>query len=462
MQSELNVEIRIKGEFKTHLAALGATVDEAELNRLAQIVSHAMSNKRRLFHRAHHIFELLVPTDPILSLAALFHDVVYFQVDDGFPEFTNEFLCSKVRIDSQGIILRDDVQSSASSNDIGFLLICDIFSVKPGQRLDPLNGLNEFLSAVLAEKYLSPHLPLKTISQIVACIEATIPFRPSVNSMTPPQTFAIQFSNCSQKFNLGFDKKEISEIIKRAVHLANRDVQNFASEDHAWFLATTWLLLPERNESLHGNLFTFADYRKSIQKMVGFFNFLSPDLVFNQFEGFPDNNEFRNIKLRAEQNISIARKYLNAKLIAIGVLEALANLTGGDIPVVEFLGDVKSTDSSKRRMEEYLPVPKDSGESDSIVLSLLQTGRTLESKFDLRNSPLAAYLMRNLNPKQWSDISSACLVYFDGKMNAFELLQNVPMTILTSIVDACSHSCPKRSNLLAKSLKSLSENSTGH
>ncbi len=457
MPNEVEIENRIRVEFERCLTDLGATANDDDIQFLAHIVAHTMSSPGRYFHRAQHIFELLLPTDPILSLAALFHDVVYFQVDEGFPELANEFLSSKIRSDAQGVFLKEDALTAAP----GLAVVCGIFNVKPGQKLDPMNGLNEFLSAILAEHYLRPFLPLKVLSQIAACIEATIPFRSSAKGPNSAQALALTLSRCNREFSLGFDENEISVVVKRAVNLANRDVQNFASENHALFLATTWLLLPERNDRLRGDLFTFGDYRKSIQKMVGFFKFLSSDRVFNQYDGFPDDEAFLASKGVAATNIAIAREYLNAKLVAIGVLEALACLTDGDLPMVQFLGNVKPSDHSKRRMEDYLPEPIDSSESSSLILALLQKGRPLESNFDLRNSPLAAYLMSNLTRLQWEDLSSACQLYFDGKITAIEYLMRLPKKLITSVVNACVQSCPMRSDSLKATLASLNEDQMG-
>lgn len=453
----LEIESRIRREFELHLRALSATADAKDIDFLAHLVVHSMSNPNRSFHRTEHLLGLLLPSDPILSLAALFHDIVYFQVDEGFPALANEFLNSIVRSEGHGLFLRESEQAVSP----GIALVCAVFNILPGQKLDPMNGQNEFLSAVLAERYLSPFLPARILVQIVACIEATIPFRSKVKGVAAAQALALRLSKCNDLFHLGFEKAEISEVVKRAVHLANRDVQNFAAENHAWFLATTWLLLPERNARLRGDQFTFADYRKSVQKMVGFFNFLSADLVFSQFEGFPDADAFDASQKAAAKNIAIAREYLDAKLVAIGVLEVLVNLTGGDLPILKFLGDVRSSDVSNRRMEDYLPASEGPLECDPVVFGLLQAGRALETNFDLRNSPLAAFLMSNMSKDQWEDVSTACHQYFNGEITAIDCLMRIPLNVVTSIVSACSKSCPSRSGALMEILSSLNENQLG-
>ena len=76
------------GAFK----ALGAPVCLAESERLAMTVQFAMDSKVRAYHTSAHIFDLVEGMNPRQVLAALFHDVVYFQLDDGFPQSTAEVL----------------------------------------------------------------------------------------------------------------------------------------------------------------------------------------------------------------------------------------------------------------------------------------------------------------------------------------------------------------------------------
>lgn len=55
-------------------------------------VYRAMAAQTRNFHTLEHVFALANPTDPIQSLAALFHDLVYHQVDLGFSVGIQELI----------------------------------------------------------------------------------------------------------------------------------------------------------------------------------------------------------------------------------------------------------------------------------------------------------------------------------------------------------------------------------
>src|SRR3989304_3210696 len=62
-------------------------VTSEELEDLAITIHRSMSMEARHFHTPEHVLHLANAADPIQSLAALFHDIVYYQVDRGFaPE----------------------------------------------------------------------------------------------------------------------------------------------------------------------------------------------------------------------------------------------------------------------------------------------------------------------------------------------------------------------------------------
>src|ERR1700677_4200290 len=67
------------------LTALGHQVEPLRVERWALRVHRAMSGQGRSFHRADHIAELAQGADPLETLAVVFHDVVYLQVDQGLP-----------------------------------------------------------------------------------------------------------------------------------------------------------------------------------------------------------------------------------------------------------------------------------------------------------------------------------------------------------------------------------------
>lgn len=434
----------VTSQVKKDLVALGANPGTAVLKEIASLIVRSMSNPNRFFHAPTHALDLIGQDhDPIMSLAALFHDIVYYQVDEGFPALAGKFLKSVVRVDQSGIVLSEN--SLRDRPDLA--MVCAIFDMKPGQVLNPINGQNEFLSALVAHETLQRLLTAQILVQIYACIEATIPFRSKHGGRDPIVELEKSLRACNSKFNLNLPEATQIATMKRAVELANRDVKNFSSPDVSWFLATTWLLLPERNPSLRGDSFTIKEYRVGLQKMEDFFNFLSADLVFKQYRGFPDDVEHAARTKSAADNIASARGYLKAKIAAIGLIEALASETGGDLQIATFLGKIRRADKG-HRMEDLLPRPAKSAPHQPALLSLLQKGRAFEATFDLQNSPLAAFVYRQIGDKGLDSLMPVTKQFFAGEITSSEYLKYVPGFILSPIADACARICLSRAEAL--------------
>ena len=71
--------------FHEAFRALSAKVPMVEVEQLAMLVHHSMDSKTRAFHTTRHVFAIGEGMKPLQVLAAIFHDVVYYQLDDGFP-----------------------------------------------------------------------------------------------------------------------------------------------------------------------------------------------------------------------------------------------------------------------------------------------------------------------------------------------------------------------------------------
>jgi hypothetical protein len=273
------------------------------------------------------------------------------------------------------------------------LMVESIFGVVPGQEMSPMKGLNEFLSAVSAVRVLSTVLDKRHLAEIACCIEATIPFRPAKDGITAMDDLFERMIRTNQQFHLGLANTEIVVAVQRAALLSNRDVGNFGSEDRIWFLDNTWSLLPETNESLrHENLYTVNEFQLAVFKMYGFFSFLNPANIFTSYLGVPSEDVLERLTAQARRNLEIGKLYVGAKLLSSSVLAAFAELTGGDAPMSLFTGDRPSRHRVSRRLEDYLPTPTSLEGRDMDVYNILAHGRNNETSFDIRQSPLAAYL----------------------------------------------------------------------
>mmetsp|Transcript_63286 Transcript_63286/g.187092 ORF Transcript_63286/g.187092 Transcript_63286/m.187092 type:complete len:395 (-) Transcript_63286:253-1437(-) len=373
-------------------------------------------------------------------------------------------------------------------------LIMSVFGFEGGQELNPFLGLNEFLSAALACRCLAGTVDLGHIAEIAACIEMTIPFRKPKDGKDCAQLLFERMQSTRDSFDLDLPDDRLVVATQRAVAMANRDVGNFSTEDPAHFLSNTWILLPESNITLrHTLVFRISNFTLALKKMEGFFSFLDPSVVYVSFRGSPSDETLNDLTERARQNLGVALKYMRCKLLGISVLAALAELTGGDAPVAMFLGDLPEPGYVSPSIEDFiLPPPfdetsvvmaakeqggeqngpdssvgrrkdtskngkgndkegKDSGREkcpqskattevgsiDKTVYNLLRCGREAESSFDLKHSPLAAYLY-GLMGDAGLEASLEYVVHPMTKEGARKVLDSVPNDAVRKIANACA------------------------
>ena len=248
-------------------------------------------------------------------------------------------------------------------------MVESIFGYQPNQVIHVGNGLNEFLSAVIAVRELSGLLSIDQLAQIACCIEATIPFRPVDKDsgkthmdrlydrmVLTARKFQLKGllatndeevdgnANNADKDDAKFTYPEIVKCIQRACILSNCDVGNFGTTDRFWFLDNTWSLLPETNESLRNQfVYSVQQFHHAMKKMYDFFGFLQPEVVFHQFRNVPSKDELDRMINECRKNLEFGKTYVAAKLLAMSLVAALAVLTGGDgAPLSLFTGDLTS------------------------------------------------------------------------------------------------------------------------
>jgi hypothetical protein len=378
---------------------LQVNVDQAQLQKIAELIVQTMTGPWRYFHTPEHIFEVGGSQKAIEVLAALFHDVVYVQVDQSVNFNLTYYIVPFVRQVGEHLLIRD---ASELPPDQMFEIVLQIFDFSVGQTLSPIAGQNEFLSALVAAKVLEPILSLKIIIQIVACIEATIPFRGlNDQGLSNSEILYQRLQKVSRRFGIHLTNEDLIETIKDSVQLSNRDVSSFAHPSAARFLDNTWNLLPETNHHLkNSSSYTINQYRTAIQKMEGFLNFIQPEVIFHQFRGEPDDNTYKSLMERARKNIEVGRLYLGSKLFTIAFLEALSLRVGRVIPVSTLMGEMPSDDFTTVSLVDFLPEIKHpyppQNQLEKAVFILLEKGRTQSSSYDMKNSPLATYMVKAL------------------------------------------------------------------
>lgn len=431
------------------LESLGVTVSRRKLDRLVEIIIQCMTDENRFFHSPPHIFSVADGGDPLEVLAALYHDVVYVQVDEGINVNVSGFIAPFVKEVRGRLQVRDEEEIPV---DQDFDLVSRIFDVQPGQHL--ALEQNEFLSALVAVKQLSGLLTWPQLAAMAACIEATIPFRPpSPLGLKPSEQLHQRLHDLNPVYKFNWNDGEIVEMVQRAVRVANRDVENFAEERAADFLNNTWKLLPETNPFLRSaSPYTVSQYRHALEKMTSFMNFLEPILVFRQFQGEPATADYELILQRAGKNISVARLYLSVKLVAIAILEGLSLRLGNDVPLTSLVGRGSPNEVDLSEWQTRLPeiepryYPQTAIEAET--LELLSVGRTQTSEFDIRNSPLATFLVLALGFEEVVKLVEMAKAFFQGKLTADQFLDRCDEKILKDVTTAILKEFESRTSAL--------------
>ena len=458
-QQPRNYLSKLVVQMKTCLEQLGAVdVTHADLEGIAIIIHESMSTSNRNYHSLQHVFDMSKDMeDPICILSTFCHDIVYYQVDGSLTKTQARIL--------EGTYEESDQEykffsSKEDSNDNLLKLVEFVIGVPPGQEITITDGLNEFLSAVIAVRELKDYLPIETLAQIVCCIEATIPFRPrnEENGLDCMEQLYERMQEAKRRFSLELDDNDLVASVQRASIVANHDVGGFGSSDRRLFLDQTWSLLPEGNAKLrHQHLYTVKDYHHAIFNMYGFFGFLNPSVVFPSFRGVPSDEELSEKLAQCYKNIEISKKYIGAKLLSTSLLCIFAELTGGDAPMCLFTGDLPSQNHVPSQIGPFpQPTPQMLKECDQEVYSILAHGRRTETIFDTQNSPVAAYIYSHLGDEGLEKLLCASNKWFPIEAeNSVELLSAFPPEIFQTVATNLKEVAVARSEMIDDVLSRL-------
>ena len=426
-------------QLKSALRELGGVIDEAQVAQTAELIIQTMTGVWRFFHTPEHIFDVGRSGDAIEVLAALFHDAIHIQADNGVSVNVGQIVAPFVRESDKSLRI---LQGSQLPHDSIFDLVCVIFCFGPGQVLHPLHGQNEFLSAVVAAKSMEGLLPLGPIAEICACIESTIPFRYRPGDAAPPcRKLRERLEDANSRFGLGWDIGHLDMAVRRAVRLANRDVENFAHESSAEFLNNTWNLMPETNHDLRGAYsYTVSGYRKSLQKMEAFMCGLNAESVFQQYQDEPRPRIYVAMLERTRQNLDVARLYLGSKMLSIAIVEAISLRVGAEVPLATMMGELPQRGTPDAQMESFLPVPQlgvpPRTPLEQEVLDLLEKGRSQHSNYDVKHSPVATFVVKSLGFARSAELLEQAREFFAGNIQGEEFLAACEPDIVGAIVNA--------------------------
>eukprot|EP00568_Trieres_chinensis_P008591 CAMPEP_0183297686 /NCGR_PEP_ID=MMETSP0160_2-20130417/4908_1 /TAXON_ID=2839 ORGANISM="Odontella Sinensis, Strain Grunow 1884" /NCGR_SAMPLE_ID=MMETSP0160_2 /ASSEMBLY_ACC=CAM_ASM_000250 /LENGTH=442 /DNA_ID=CAMNT_0025459555 /DNA_START=45 /DNA_END=1373 /DNA_ORIENTATION=- len=437
------------------LLDLGASATEEEIEAWACLIFESMSAPSRTFHSVQHVFDISVDADSIQTLSAFFHDVIYYGIDGGLSQEQSKILHGVISVHNGEDVFLNYIDTDS---DRVLSMCMTLFGFKPGQMLDPFHGLNEFLSAAVALRCLEGTLDLHQLAKIATCIEATIPFRGAENGKTATEALHERLKDANTLYGLNLGEEEMVLCIQRAVDLANRDVENFSTPDHSHFLSNTWNLLPESNVNLRFTKdFRISDYLLALKKTTGFFDNLDPETIFLSFQDKPSLDELSEMTENARANINISQKYMHCKLLSISVLSALAEETGGDAPIAMFMGDLPEQGCAPQSIEDYLPAPSINHDLtvDEKVFRLLKDGRERTSTFDLKHSPLAAFLYGLIGDEGLERSLKYLMTPLEGA-GFKKLLGSLPKVVVGQIASACAEIAATRAKKLNRIVQEYS------
>jgi hypothetical protein len=308
------------------LHELGSSAETAAIERWGFSIHATLSAAGREFHNHDHVITIAREGDPLEVIAALYHDAVYLQVDQGPPRPMRAEMDRVLAPDGAGWRVLPAAGESEAAADV-----LAVFGRDVGDVVKPTGGLNELASALVMALQLEDALDRDQRISVAACIEQTIPFRADpVNELR------------ERLVKLGLTGDVLEHTLCRALRLGNRDVENFCDNDAASFLDHTWKLLPESNPALHSPLvYTVRDYRIALQKMESFLATLKAERVFHAYADEPKPEVHARRIARTAGNLELAVRYLRAKLYSIALVEAIAEVTGGDVPLDYFMGGIK-------------------------------------------------------------------------------------------------------------------------
>ena len=406
-----------------------------ELEKISFLLYYSLKPHSRYFHSIKHAIDLTLEGDPLVSLAALFHDLIYYNSDGGFHSLVKPFIEDIIieTLPKENTMGTISLRENIDLNDPLLAINLSIFELKPGQQLNIFGGLNEFLSSIVMTYTFKEILSLSQLTKMIIFLEGTIPFRGrDEQGLGPFDRLFNRYTEVNERFKLGETLSSIKNTIKDGVLFAYRDVSNFAEPDTRDFLDNTWDLIPETNLSLrHAEIYTIKDYRIAIQKMNGFFSFLNPKTIYHQFENTPTDHDLNTLNERALSNIKVAKEYLSIKLITASILEAFAFETGGDCPICYFMGDLIKENEVAKRLENFLPSVDESARSklNEKVWQLLDTGRNKENEFDIKNAPLSLLVYSSCTQEELSQLSEATTALHSEKIGPKDFILCIPLAL---------------------------------
>jgi hypothetical protein len=403
---------------------------------VAKLILNSMTTSGRVYHNMQHVFDISeTMKDPILILSALFHDVIYFSIDKSFQNDQAKSLEGVLQpVDNVGSELPAPLVLASSFEDEIVDMVVRLFGFEKDEPLPKL-GTNEFLSAMIGVRVLSTWLNECQLMQIAACIEATIPFRPTVDGKSPMDRLYDRLALvCPEK-----PEEWLVHTVRMAASTANCDMCSFDSNDRDFFLDSSWKLIPEARPALLREDCPLIEYYNECFALEGRTMFLMGAVpkIFQSFRQEPTDSQMAAKEAKTHENLNIMSQYARIRMLQIMVLVDFVKVIGEDpaaVPLRPLLHMTVPETSSSSTSAEETPTGDDTvldlTSEEAEVRNWLISGRRACFSWDPAKSPLGGYLYDKLGPK---GISPAVEIGKNQKPESYELLKYLPKDVIRTI-----------------------------
>jgi hypothetical protein len=156
----------------------------------------------------------------------------------------------------------------------------------------------------------------------------------------------------------------------------------------------------------------------------------------------------------------VAKLYLGCKLVSIAIIEALSLRLARDIPLSTLMGELPIQGSKTPSLEEFIPNIQSTHKPEIAlereVLELLTKGRNQDSNYDLKNSPIATFIVNSMGFPSVRYLISQAKEFFAETISPDEFLKECDPNAIATIIDGIEKLFTSR----VYALRGLSEDTT--
>lgn len=430
-------------QLSTAIKELGGKISDEDVERISIFLVRAMGSELRNYHRPEHPLDVSKYQPPIARIAGLFHDLVYVQVDPHWKVFLGDHLIPMIPTENFTLNVKEKIGQTNEQKDKWTKICTTIFGFEAEEKLTPLGGLNEYLSAIVMAKLMEPYLTPKNLLKVISCVEATIPFRRiDASGNSPSKRLKERLNKASNSYEISFTEEDINQTAIDCRHIVENDLSGFRSEKLGFFLSDSWNVLSENHATLRNTFFLISDYRKAVFGLIGFFQMLDPENMFwNDVTPISDQSHY--FAKRARYNLKNGAEYMKAFFLSTVFLDAIASETGGDAPYELLVGAKKSSrEHTPPEIGQFLPLeesPDFKNAEEKDVYHVLKNGRVVRAKFDRKECPLGAYLYHRLHAlNRFEEFFQFAVSFHKNEMKGKEFIQKFPKNISQTVLKAVS------------------------